>query len=105
MAIRPGTDALLLAAMLHVVFAERWARLGRLEGRVRNVAGLAAFVHELPPERVARRTGVAPETTRRLAADFAHAPRAACYGRVGLCTQRDGTIDVICMKMCVIDTK
>ena len=91
-AIRPGTDALLLAAMLHVVFAEGWVRLGRFEGLVKNVDALAALVRELPPERVARRTGVAPEITRRLAGDFAHATRAACYGRVGLCTQRYGTL-------------
>jgi anaerobic selenocysteine-containing dehydrogenase len=91
-AIRPGTDALLLAAMLHVVFEEGWARLGRLEGRVKNVDALAAFVRELPPERVAHRTGVAPEITRRIAGDFAREPGAACYGRVGLCTQRHGTL-------------
>jgi anaerobic selenocysteine-containing dehydrogenase len=91
-AIRPGTDALLLAAMLHVVFAEGLARLGRLDGRVKNVEALASFVRELPPERVARRTGIAPEITRRLAGDFARATRAACYGRVGLCTQRYGTL-------------
>jgi anaerobic selenocysteine-containing dehydrogenase len=91
-AIRPGTDALLLAAMLHVIFAEGWARLGRLDGRVKNVEALAAFVRELPPERVARRTGVAADVTRRLAGDFARAARAACYGRVGLCTQRYGTL-------------
>jgi anaerobic selenocysteine-containing dehydrogenase len=91
-AIQPGTDALLLAAMLHVVFAEGWVRLGRLDGRVRNVDALATLVRELAPERVARRTGVAPEVTRRLAGDFARATRAACYGRVGLCTQRYGTL-------------
>jgi anaerobic selenocysteine-containing dehydrogenase len=91
-AIRPGTDALLLAAMLHVVFAEGPVRLGRFEGRVKNLAALAALVGELSPERVASRTGVAPETTRRLAGEFARATRAACYGRVGLCTQQHGTL-------------
>jgi anaerobic selenocysteine-containing dehydrogenase len=91
-AIRPGTDALLLGSMLHVIFAEGWVRLGRLVGRVKNVEALATFVQELPPERVAGTTGVAPEITRRLATDFAHTARAACYGRVGLCTQRYGTL-------------
>ena len=91
-AIQPGTDALLLAAMLHVIFAEGRARLGTLDGLVKNVDTLAAFVHELPPERVARRTGVASGVIRQLARDFAHAERAACYGRVGICTQRDGTL-------------
>ena len=92
LAIRPGTDALLLAAMLQVIVSEGWVRLGRLAGRVRHFDALAAFVRDLPPERVARRTGIAPATIRRLAAAFAHAGRAACYGRVGLCTQRDGTL-------------
>src|SRR6266853_1880247 len=91
-AIRPGTDALLLAAMLHVVFAEGRVRLGRLEGLVKNDDALGALVREFPPERVARRTGVAPAITRQLADDFVRATRAACYGRVGLCTQRCGTL-------------
>lgn len=92
LAIRPGADALLLAAMLHVIVAEGRVRLGRLAGRVRRVDALIAFVQDLPPERVARRTGIAPGTVRRLAAAFANAERAACYGRVGLCTQRYGTL-------------
>ena len=89
-AIRPGTDALLLAAMLHVVFAEGWVRLGRLDGRVKNVDALAALVRELSPERVARRTGVG-------AGD--HAPARAATSRarrgprvtVGSDSARSGT--------------
>ena len=90
--IRPGTDALLLAAMLHVVFAERTVDTGRLESRIKNLDALASLVRELSPELVAPRTGVSAETTRRLAAEFARTERAACYGRVGLCTQRHGTL-------------
>jgi anaerobic selenocysteine-containing dehydrogenase len=90
--IRPGTDAWLLAAMLHVVVAEKWVRLGRFERRIRNVAALEALVRDLSPERVAPRTGIGAETIRRLASDFARPERAACYGRVGLCTQRHGTL-------------
>jgi len=90
--IRPGTDALLLAAMLHVVFAERTVDTGRLEGRIKNLDALASLVRELSPERVALQTGISAETTRRLAAEFARTERAACYGRVGLCTQRHGTL-------------
>lgn len=91
-AIKPGSDALLIAAMLQVIFEDRLVRLGRLDGQVKNIDALAAFVRELSPERVARRTGVDPEITRRLARDVAGTPRAACYGRVGLCTQRYGTL-------------
>ena len=92
LAIRPGADALLLAGMLHVIATEGWMRLGRFAGRVKRLDALTAFVRDLPPERVAGRTGIAPEAIRRLAAAFAHARRAACYGRVGLCTQRYGTL-------------
>ena len=91
-AIRPGADALLLAGMLHAILAAGWMRLGPLDGRVKRLDALIAFVRELSPERVAGRTGIAPEAIRRLAAAFAHARRAACYGRVGLCTQRYGTL-------------
>jgi anaerobic selenocysteine-containing dehydrogenase len=91
-AIRPGTDALLLAAMLHVVFAEGLVRLGRFADHVSHLESLATLVHELPPVRVARRTGVGAEAIRHLAMDFARTPRAACYTRVGLCTQQYGTL-------------
>ena len=92
--IRPGTDALLLAALLHVVFAEQRTSLGRLAGRVKGLHALAELVGELPPERVAGRTGIPAPAIRRLATGFATAKRAAGYGRVGLCTQRHGTLAV-----------
>ena len=91
-ACRPDSDALLLAAILHVVFDRKWARVGRLERHVKRLDELATFVSTLSPERVADRTGVAAETIRRIATDFAHATRAACYGRVGICTQQYGTL-------------
>jgi anaerobic selenocysteine-containing dehydrogenase len=91
-AIRPGTDALMLAAMLHVIFADGLWRPGALATRMGNVDHLAALVKAFPPERVARPTGVDAGIIRRLAAAFAGASRAACYGRVGLCTQRHGTL-------------
>ena len=94
LAVRPGADALLLAAMLHVIFAERRTRLGPLAGRVRNLDALAALVRDFPPERVTLRTGIEAPAIRRLATDFASADRAAGYGRVGLCTQRHGTLAI-----------
>jgi anaerobic selenocysteine-containing dehydrogenase len=91
-AIRPGADALLLAAMLHVIAGDGAIRLGRLERRVRGLDALTALVADYSPERVAARAGVDASAIRCLARTFAAAPRAACYGRVGLCTQRHGTL-------------
>ena len=92
--IRPGADVLLLAALLHVVLAERLDRTEQWAGRLVHRDRLEAIVGPLSPERVATRTGLAPEAIRALAVDFARARRAACYGRVGLCTQSDGTLAV-----------
>jgi anaerobic selenocysteine-containing dehydrogenase len=90
--IRPGTDAWLLAGMLHVVFEEGLTRLAHLEDSARGLDRLAEVVRDLSPERAARVTGVDAATTRRLARELGRTERAAGYGRVGLCTQRYGTL-------------
>ena len=83
--VRPGTDALLLLAMLHVAVrggpdaAPSYVD-GLDGGRGRGRAGFT-------PERAARVTGVGAEEIRRLARDFAAADGAAAYGRVGVSTQ------------------
>jgi anaerobic selenocysteine-containing dehydrogenase len=89
--IRPGTDAFLLLAMLHVIFAEGLARPGRLAPHLSGLDELARLARPFAPARVAARTGVAPATIERLARDFATARTAAAYGRVGLCTQEHGS--------------
>ena len=85
--IRPGADAALLLAMIHVIFAEGLARPTRPaagEDALRRAA--AAWT----PERAAAITGVAPDDVRELARALATTPRAVLYGRVGVCTQEFG---------------
>jgi anaerobic selenocysteine-containing dehydrogenase len=88
--IRPGTDALLLAAMIHTIFEENRARLGKLEAITDGVEELKRVCAEFQPERVAKHVGIEPKTIRKLARDFASADRASCYGRIGVCTQEFG---------------
>jgi anaerobic selenocysteine-containing dehydrogenase len=90
LAIRPGGDAALLLGLLHVLFAERLARPGRLQAFSDGLERLEALAARFPPERVAARTGIAADAIRRLARDFAAAPAAVAYGRVGVCTQEFG---------------
>ena len=92
LAIRPGTDALLLAALLQVLFAEERTRTGEHAALLANQGELAELVDAFTPEAVAPATGLEAEAIRRLADDFAAAPRAACYGRIGICTQEFGTL-------------
>ncbi|HZI60536.1 MAG TPA: molybdopterin-dependent oxidoreductase [Pyrinomonadaceae bacterium] len=90
--IRPGTDVLLLLAMLQVVFAEGLRRPGPLSEFTKGVEKVANLVAEFTPERVASITGIAAEEIRSLAKAFAAADSAVCYGRIGVSTQEFGGV-------------
>ncbi|GHE53606.1 molybdopterin oxidoreductase family protein [Streptomyces capitiformicae] len=91
-AIRPGTDALLLAAMAYVLFEEGLVDLGDLAPHVLGVEELADAVREFTPETVADACDVDAGTIRALARELAAAPTAAVYGRIGSCTVPHGTL-------------
>jgi anaerobic selenocysteine-containing dehydrogenase len=90
--IRPGADVFLLAGMVHTIFEEKLVRLGRLAPRVDGVDAVRSALAAFTPEAVAQRCGIAAADIRRLAREFAVAPRAAVYGRIGTCTQEYGTL-------------
>ncbi len=90
--IRPGTDALFLLALLHVVFEEGWVSPGRLAGFLDGVDALRRAAGPFPPERVAAATGLEAEGIRSVARSFAEAPSAVAYGRMGCSTQEFGSL-------------
>jgi len=90
--IRPATDALLLLALLNVILGEGLARPGRLAGWIEGMDELQRLCAPYTPERVAAATGIEAGTLRALARDFAAAPSAACYGRMGTSTQPFGAL-------------
>jgi anaerobic selenocysteine-containing dehydrogenase len=88
--IRPGTDALLLFALIHVVVEEGLA--ADLPDELFAGADVVAqLARDFAPEAVVGATGVPADTTRRLARELAAAERAAVYGRIGTTTQAFGT--------------
>ncbi|MFE1992934.1 molybdopterin-dependent oxidoreductase [Streptomyces parvulus] len=91
-AIRPGTDALLLAAMVHVLYEEDLVDLGALAPHVLGVDEVRAAVRDFTPEAVAAACDVEAGVTRALARELAAAPTAAVYGRIGSCTVPHGTL-------------
>ncbi|MCH0567112.1 MULTISPECIES: molybdopterin-dependent oxidoreductase [unclassified Streptomyces] len=91
-AIRPGTDALLLAALAHVLFEEDLVALGDLAPHVRGLDDLRAATEEFTPEGVAAACDVEPALIRTLARELAAADPAAVYGRIGSCTVPHGTL-------------
>ncbi|MEU3729133.1 molybdopterin oxidoreductase family protein [Streptomyces sp. NPDC033538] len=91
-AIRPGTDALLLAAMAHVLFEEDLVDLGALAPYVEGKNEVRDAVRDFTPESVAAACDVDADVTRALARELAAAPTAAVYGRIGSCTVPHGTL-------------
>jgi anaerobic selenocysteine-containing dehydrogenase len=90
--IRPGTDALLLAALVRTVLEEKLERPGRLTDFMDGLEQVRSAVAPFSPERVAGPTGISSEQIRTLARDFARAESAVAYGRVGVSTQAYGGV-------------
>ncbi|PTH85146.1 molybdopterin-binding oxidoreductase [Streptomyces sp. A244] len=88
-AVRPGTDALLLAAMTQVLFEEG---LTEPAPHVQGVEEVADAIREFTPEAVAEACDVEADAIRALARDLAAAPAAAVHGRIGSCTVPHGTL-------------
>jgi anaerobic selenocysteine-containing dehydrogenase len=92
LAIRPGADALLLIALL-----QRLQDIGpaRLAAYGERLAGFDQALKALPridDTELETRTGLSTSAIDRLAASLYAAERAAVYGRMGVSTQRFGTL-------------
>jgi anaerobic selenocysteine-containing dehydrogenase len=90
--IRPGTDAHLLFALVHVILEEGLARPGRLAELCDGFDALEPLARDFTPEAAAAATGIDADAIRGMARDLAAAERAAVYGRIGTTTQEFGTL-------------
>ncbi|MEO6678564.1 MAG: molybdopterin oxidoreductase family protein [Pseudomonas sp.] len=88
--VRPGGDAALLFGLLNALFAEGLTRDSHLpvDGLDEVREAVAGFTAEVMSPLCA----VPAEQIRQLARDFAAAPTAVCYGRMGVSTQAFGTL-------------
>ena len=90
--ITPGTDAALLLAVVHTLFAEKLVKLGDIEAHLDGVDRMRQVAAEWSPERVAAVTGITAERIRTLPRELAGTERAVVYGRIGLCNQEFGSL-------------
>src|SRR4051794_7492484 len=90
--IRPGTDGLLLAAMVRTLVDEGLVDVGDVEPYVDGLDQLDEVLAPFGPDDVADATGIDAEVIRRLARELAAAPTAVVYGRIGTTTAEFGTI-------------
>jgi anaerobic selenocysteine-containing dehydrogenase len=90
--IRPGTDALLLFALVHAVFDAGLDDAGSVAPHVEGIEVVRELARGFAPEEVAAACGIDAGTIRRMARELATAESAAVYGRIGTCTQEFGTL-------------
>ena len=90
--IRPGTDALLLFALLHTILDEGLESPGELVEHTNGIDEVRALAVDFAPEDVAAACGIEAGEIRRMARELAAADSAAVYGRIGTCTQEFGTL-------------
>ncbi len=90
--LRPGADAAVLLAMLQVLFSEQRVDRAAVDEVATGREALEALAARFTPERVAEPAGLAPDTIRRLAREFAGAKRAVAYGRIGTCQNEFGPL-------------
>ncbi|MCA9919709.1 MAG: molybdopterin oxidoreductase family protein [Anaerolineales bacterium] len=88
--IKPGTDVLLLLALLHTLFAEGLIAPGPLAALADGLEQIEQSVAPFTPELAAGSTGISADAIRQLAREFAGAKTAAAYGRIGVSTQQFG---------------
>jgi anaerobic selenocysteine-containing dehydrogenase len=90
--IRPGGDAALLFAMLHVLFEERLVDEARVASMASGLGALRELSGRFPPERVAAAVGLDAEAIRGTARELAGARRAVVHGRLGTCQNELGPL-------------
>ncbi len=87
--VRPGSDAALLLAMVHVLLREDLTSPPAYVDRLDELPGLVAG---FTPELAERVSGVPAADVERLARELAGAGRAAVYGRLGVSTHGFGSV-------------
>ena len=92
LSILPGSDAHFLLALAHVIAREGLADLGAAADHVVGFESALAAVGAFTPELAEARTGIPADDIVRIAREFAAAPSAVAYGRMGAHTTRFGTL-------------
>lgn len=91
--IKPGTDALLLLALLNTIFSEGLDDPAHLRDYTTGLAEVQRAIADFTAEYAAQYTGIDAATIRRIAREFAAADAAICYGRMGVSTQAYGALN------------
>ncbi len=92
LAIRPGGDVWLLLALLQDLAEIGPPRLQAYAGHLQGFDQALQAIVDMDLGNLQSRTGIARETISTMASELHAAPRAAVYGRMGVSTQRYGSL-------------
>jgi anaerobic selenocysteine-containing dehydrogenase len=90
--IKPGTDALLMLAMIHTVFDKQLVSADELLMFAPELLMVEKYVVDYPVKRVAKLIGMSEIQIIGLVESFCEAGSAVCYGRMGASVQAFGTL-------------
>ena len=90
--ITPGSDAALLMAIINTLKTENLFRISHPE-KLNGLDVALASIADITPDVAAIATGIHADNIRRIAREFAAAPSAICYGRLGTTLQSFGTLN------------
>ncbi len=90
--IKPSSDVYFLLSIIHTLFAEKLVDLGKLSDFTDGAEILREVSKDYAPEAVEILTGIAAAEIKRLAVEFGTASSAVCYGRMGVSTQKFGSL-------------
>ncbi|GFD81597.1 oxidoreductase [Tenacibaculum sp. KUL118] len=90
--IRPGSDVLLLLAMLHVLFEKQLHRVDAILPYAEDIKEVENYVRDYSPQKVSEFIGISASQVTQLVLGFCHAESAVCYGRMGASVQAFGTL-------------
>ncbi len=90
--IRPGSDVLLLLAMLHVLFEKQLHKMDAILPYAEDIKEVENYVKDYSPQKVSEATGISASHITQLVTDFCDADSAVCYGRMGASVQAFGTL-------------
>lgn len=94
LAIKPGTDAYALMAIINTLFTENLLKIDALQSLIKpeEIRAIEQLAKGFDAEQAAELTGMSANSIRQMARDLANTKRAALYGRMGISTQRFGSL-------------
>ncbi len=90
--IRPGSDILLLLAMLNEIYQQGFVKESQASLLTQDFEQIKDLAKDYTPEKVALLTGINSGEIKRLVKEYCEAPSAVLYGRMGVSVQEFGLL-------------